>query len=51
MGIAVVSLCNSLGPALGTSMGQAIFATTFTRRVRPVQGINAAQIIRVGATD
>ena len=51
MGSAVVSFCNSLGPALRTSMGQAIFATTFTRRVRLVPGINAAQIVRVVATD
>ena len=34
MGSAVVSFCNSLDPALGTSMGQIIFATTFARRVR-----------------
>ena len=51
LGSAVVSFCNSLGPTLGTSIGQAIFATSFTRRLRLVPGVDAAKIVRAGATN
>lgn len=51
MGSAIVGFYSDLGPALGISMGQAIFATTFTRRVRLVLEINTAQIVRVSAID
>ena len=51
MGSALVSFCNSLGPTLGTSIGQAIFATSFTRRLRLVPGVDGTEVIRAGATN
>jgi MFS family permease len=50
MGSALVSFCNSLGPILGTNIGQAIFSNLFIRRLDRVPGVDAAAVIRQGPT-
>ena len=51
LGASLVSFCNSLGPILGTSVGQAIFANLFVKRLDLVPGIDAAAVVRAGATN
>lgn len=51
MGSALVSFCNSLGPALGISIGQAIFAATLVGRLRDIPGVDAADVVKAGATN
>ena len=51
MGSAIVSFCNSLGPILGTSIGQAIFASLYVRRLELLPGVNGAAVVRAGATN
>ena len=50
MGSALVSFCNSLGPILGTNIGQAVFANTFLRRLKGVPGVDARAVLRAGLT-
>ena len=51
MGSAIVSFCNSLGPILGTSIGQAIFASLYVRRLELLPGVDGAAVVRAGATN
>jgi len=51
MGTALVSFCNSLGPILGTNIGQTILANTFIRRLKQVPDVDAAAVIRAGAAN
>lgn len=51
MGSALVSFCNSLGPILGTNIGQAIFANVFLKRCEQVPDVDAAAVIRAGPTN
>lgn len=51
MGSALVSFCNSLGPILGTNVGQAIFSNLFVRRLDNVPGVDAAAMIMSGPTN
>ena len=51
MGSALVSFCNSLGPILGTNVGQAIFANAFVKRLEQVPGVDAAAVIMAGPTN
>ena len=51
MGTALVSFCNSLGPILGTNIGQAIFSNLFIRRLDQVPGVDAAAVIMAGPTN
>ena len=48
MGSALVSFCNSLGPILGTNIGQAIFSNVLMRRLDRVLGVDAAAVIKAG---
>lgn len=48
MGSALVSFCNSLGPILGTNIGQAIFSNLFIRRLDHVPGVDAVAVIMAG---
>ena len=48
---AIVSFCNSLGPILGTSIGQAIFASLYVRRLELIPGVDGAAVVRAGATN
>lgn len=50
MGSAIVSFCNSLGPILGTNVGQAIFSNLFLKRLEGVPDIDAKAIILAGPT-
>lgn len=51
MGSAIVSFCNSLGPILGTNVGQAIFSNVFIKRLEHVSDIDARAIILAGPTN
>lgn len=51
MGSALVSFCNSLGPILGTNVGQAIFANKFVQRLHEVPGVNAVSVVQAGPTN
>lgn len=51
MGSAIVSFCNSLGPILGTNVGQAIFSNVFLKRLEHVPDIDAKAIILAGPTN
>lgn len=51
MGSAIVSFCNSLGPVLGISIAQAIFANIFLQQLRLIPTINAAALIYAGPKD
>ncbi|MCJ1404090.1 hypothetical protein MMC11_007315 [Xylographa trunciseda] len=51
MGSALVSFCNSLGPILGITIGQAIFANSFVKQLQQVPGIDAAAVVRAGPTN
>lgn len=51
MGSAIVSFCNSLGPILGTNIGQAIFSNLLIRRLDQVPGVDAAAVIMAGSTN
>jgi len=50
MGSALVSFCNSLGPILGTNIGQAIFSNLFIKRLDQVPGVDAAAVVKAGPT-
>ena len=50
MGSALVSLCNSLGPILGTNIGQAIFSNVLLRQLEGIPGVDAAAVILAGPT-
>ncbi|KAI4238470.1 MAG: hypothetical protein LQ349_001075 [Xanthoria aureola] len=50
MGSAIVSFCNSLGPILGTNVGQVIFSNVFLKRLEGVPDIGAKEIILAGPT-
>ena len=50
-GSAIASFCNSMGPILGTNIGQAIFANAFVRKLGQVPNMNAIAIIRSGPTN
>ena len=50
-GSAMVSFCNSLGPVLGISVAQAVFATTLAQQLQHVAGVNPAEIIHAGPTN
>ncbi|KAL8786444.1 MAG: hypothetical protein Q9213_002760 [Squamulea squamosa] len=45
MGSALVSFCNSLGPILGTNIGQVIFANVLVRRLERVPNVNATMAV------
>lgn len=51
MGVSIVSFANSLGPILGISIGQAIFANSFLHSLQLTANIDGAALIRAGATD
>lgn len=51
MGVALVSFCNSLGPILGTNIGQAIFSNMFVRKLDQVPGVDASAVIMAGPTN
>ena len=51
LGSAIVSFCNSLGPILGTSIGQAIFTSLYVRRLELLPGVDGAAVVRAGATN
>ncbi|KAL8653878.1 MAG: hypothetical protein Q9226_003660 [Calogaya cf. arnoldii] len=51
MGSAIVSFCNSLGPILGTNIGQAIFSNVFLKRLEHLPNINAKAIILAAPTN
>ena len=51
IGSALVSFYNSLGPILGTNNGQAIFANASVKRLKLVQGVDAAAVIMAGPTN
>ena len=51
MGSALVSFCNSLGPILGTNIGQAIFSNVFIRGLDHVPGVDAVALIKTGPTN
>ena len=48
MGSAMVSFCNSMGPVLGTNIGQAIYANAFVSKLGQVANVDAAAVIRSG---
>lgn len=50
MGGALVSFCNSLGPILGTNIGQAIFSNLLVKRLSQVPGVDAAAMVAAGPT-
>lgn len=50
MGSAIVSFCNSLGPILGTNIGQAIFSNVFVKKLEHVPNLDAKAIIIAGPT-
>ncbi|KAL8953178.1 MAG: hypothetical protein Q9222_000951 [Ikaeria aurantiellina] len=45
MGSALVSFCNSLGPILGTNVGQAIFSNVLVKRLEGAPNIDAKAIV------
>lgn len=51
MGSALVSFCNSLGPILGTNIGQAVFSNLFIRRLDHMPGVDAVALIKAGPTN
>ncbi|KAK0506868.1 hypothetical protein JMJ35_010722 [Cladonia borealis] len=51
MGSAIVSFSNSLGPIFGTSIGQAIFASLYVRRLKLLPGVDGAAVVRAGTTN
>lgn len=51
MGSALVSFCNSLGPILGTNIGQAIFTNVLVRRLEHVPDVDAAMVVIAGPTN
>ena len=50
MGSSLVSFCNSLGPILGTNIGQTIFVNMFIKRLNRAPGVNAHAVIEAGPT-
>lgn len=50
-GSAIVSFCNSLGPVLGISVAQAVFASTLSQQLKQVAGVDPVKIIHAGATN
>ncbi len=51
MGSALVSFCNSLGPILGTNIGQTIFSNLSIKKLEQVPGVDAAAVISAGPTN
>lgn len=51
MGSALVSFCNSLGPILGTNIGQAIFSNLLVQRLANEPDVDAKAIVLAGPTN
>lgn len=50
-GSAIVSFYNSLGPVLGISVAQAVFATTLSQHLQQVAGVDPIKILHAGPTN
>ncbi|KAL6706129.1 hypothetical protein ACN47E_006045 [Coniothyrium glycines] len=51
IGTAVLSLCQTLGGAVFTAVGQNLYIDKFTEGLRRIPGLHPEQILRAGATD